>query len=144
MIIKASVDQNSRQKQAHPLVERRSTTARAYPSGEYEQTMSAPQPNDKEQTAAVAGPQIYIQLAQPPVPPAAAAPAAAAASAPTESEMETTNAKKPSSRGVHILKDAEGNERKFGSALGLLTRQFIDLLHVSLMCARRACRLVVL
>jgi len=96
--------------------------------------MSAPQPNDKAQTAAVAGPQIYIQLVQPSVPPAAAAAAAAPPAAPAESNEETSNAKKPaSSRGLHILKDAEGNERKFGSALGLLTRQFIDLLHVSIL-----------
>jgi hypothetical protein len=37
---------------------------------------------------------------------------------------------KPSARGLHILKDEDGTERKFGSALGLLTRQFVDLLQV--------------
>ena len=43
---------------------------------------------------------------------------------------------KPSARGLHILKDADGTERKFGSALGLLTRQFVDLLQVCLSSCR--------
>jgi hypothetical protein len=34
-------------------------------------------------------------------------------------------------RQPHVLKDSQGNEKKYGSALGLLTRKFVDLLHVS-------------
>jgi hypothetical protein len=36
------------------------------------------------------------------------------------------------SRQPHVLKDEDGNEKKYGSALGLLTRKFVDLLHVRL------------
>jgi hypothetical protein len=34
------------------------------------------------------------------------------------------------SRQPHVLQDAQGRERTFGSALGLLTRQFMDVLMV--------------
>lgn len=35
------------------------------------------------------------------------------------------------SRQCHVMTDKEGNEKKYGSALGLLTRKFVDLLQVS-------------
>ena len=55
-----------------------------------------------------------------------------AASEPTAFEpvIEDDYNAKPSARGLHILRDADGTEKKFGSALGLLTRQFVDLLQV--------------
>jgi hypothetical protein len=35
------------------------------------------------------------------------------------------------SRQPHVFKDFDGNEKVFGSALGLLTRKFVDLIFVS-------------
>lgn len=40
------------------------------------------------------------------------------------------------SRQPHVLKDEYGNEKKYGSALGLLTRKFVDLIHVSHLLVR--------
>ena len=47
-----------------------------------------------------------------------------------------TATKPSSSRQAHVLLDAQGNEKSFGSALGLLTRKFMDMLMVRKQCIR--------
>jgi hypothetical protein len=42
------------------------------------------------------------------------------------------------SRQPHVLQDDQGRGRTFGSALGLLTRQFMDVLMVRVNCSARA------
>lgn len=90
--------------------------------------MSAPPPPDSANpyaTAAVAAqPEIIITVHPPFDPTAASEPTA------VEPVIEDDFNAKPSARGLHILRDADGTEKKFGSALGLLTRQFVDLLQV--------------
>jgi len=68
-------------------------------------------------------------------PPTTAAAAAAAPPLPKDPPVAADAAESlvpPPARGLHILKDADGNVKKFGSALSLLARKFIDMLQVLL------------
>lgn len=46
--------------------------------------------------------------------------------------VSTAQGNKPSSksRQPHVLTDEQGNEKTYGSALGMLTRKFLDLIQV--------------
>ena len=91
--------------------------------------MSAPPPPNRAKPhaseAVATKPEIIITTHQPPLDPTASP-----EPTPLEPSIEDYSIAKPSARGLHILRDAEGTEKKFGSALGLLTRQFLDLLQV--------------
>ena len=86
--------------------------------------------------AAVAAATAAVEDAVVPQPAAAGAAAGAAAppSLPKDPPVAAAAAESlpPPARGLHILKDADGNVKKFGSALSLLARKFIDMLQVLL------------
>ena len=87
--------------------------------------MSASPPRDSATPHATAAKSEMIITVHPPCDPTAASEPTA-----VEPVIEDDSNAKPSARGLHILRDADGTEKKFGSALGLLTRQFVDLLQV--------------
>ena len=110
-------------------------------------TMSKPQ-DDKTNLEAISSPEVHLKIASEAEAPKAeeestekateketaaasnASAAAAAAGIAINPFLSTSKSSGVKSRQPHVLTNPDGTEKTFGSALGLLTRRFVNLLHV--------------